>query len=84
MERLKLIQRSACEPDTLPDEEENPRVLQDFKAVVRSLTEDALRVLNKIASNEMSKPEPNPELVEDYYLLFHYLDFTRRFASGKM
>jgi hypothetical protein len=84
MERLKLIQKAEFEPDTLPDKEENPRVLQDFKAVVRSLTEDALKVLNKIAADEMNKPEPNTELVEDYYLLFHYLDFTRRFVSGKM
>ena len=84
MERLKLIQKTEFEPDTSLDEEPKPHLLEDFKAVVRSLTEDALKVLNKIAADEMNKPEPNTELVEDYYLLFHYLDFTRRFVSGKM
>lgn len=84
MERLELVQKAEFEPETLLDKEENPHLLEDFKAVVRNLTEDALKVLNRIAGDEMSKPEPNAELVENYYLLFHYLDFTRRFVSGKM
>jgi len=84
MERLELVQKTEFEPDTSLDEEPKPHLLEDFKAVVRSLTVDALKVLNKIAADEMSKPEPNSKLVEDYYLLFHYLDFTKRFVSGKM
>ncbi len=53
-----------------------------FKAVVGSLTEDALEVVNRIAAQEMSKPQPNAELVEEYYLLFHYLDYMKRFMAG--
>ena len=83
MERLKLIQNAAIEPNKLLDKEEKDPLLEDFKAVVRSLTEDALKVINRIAANEMSKPEPNAELVEEYYLLFHYLDFLKRLASSK-
>jgi len=58
--------------------------LEDFRAVVRSLTENALKVMNRISAKEMTKPEPNAELVEEYYLLFHYLDYLKRFASGKV
>ena len=58
--------------------------MEDFKAVVRTLTEDALGVLNKISADEMSKPEPNTQLVEDYYLFFHYLDYLKRFVSGRV
>jgi hypothetical protein len=83
MERLKLIQNAAIEPNKLLDKEEKDPLLEDFKAVVRSLTEDALKVINRIAANEMSKPEPNAELVEEYYLLFHYLDFLKRLTSSK-
>lgn len=83
MERPKLIQNTAIEPNKLLDKEEKAPLLEDFKAVVRSLTEDALKVINRIAANEMSKPEPNAELVEEYYLLFHYLDFLKRLASSK-
>jgi len=84
MERLKLVEKTEFEPDTSLDEEPKPHLLEDFKAVVRSLTGDALKVMNRIAAKEMSKPEPNAELVEEYYLLFHYLDYVKRFASGKV
>ncbi len=83
MERLKLVQKTEFEPGTIPHKEENPHVVEDFKAVVRSLTENALKVMNRISVNEMSKPEPNAELVEEYSLLFHYLDYMKRFVSGR-
>jgi len=84
MERLKLVQKTEFEPSTLPHQEDKPHVLEDFRAVVRSLTENALKVMNRISAKEMTKPEPNAELVEEYYLLFHYLDYLKRFASGKV
>jgi len=84
MERLKLVQKTESQPGASPYKEEKPQVLEDFRAVVRSLTENALKVMNRISAKEMSKPEPNAELVEEYYLLFHYLDYLKRFASGKV
>ncbi len=84
MERLRVVRQTEFAPDTLLDSEEKAHLLEDFKAVVGNLTENALKVLNKITANEMSKPEPNAELVEDYYLLHHYLDYTKRFVSGRV
>jgi len=84
MERLKLVQKTDFEPGPLVHNEGNPHVLEDFKAVVGSLTEDALKVMNRISAKEMIKPEPNAELVEEYYLLFHYLDYLKRFVSGRV
>ena len=84
MERLKVVQKTEFVPDALLDNEEKAHLLEDVKAVVKNLTENALKVLNKITANEMSKPEPNAELVEDYYLLLHYLDYTKRFVSGRV
>ncbi len=83
MERLKLVQKPESEPGASPYKEEKPQVLEDFRAVVKSLTENALKVMNRISAKEMSKLEPNAELVEDYSLLFHYLDYMKRFVSGK-
>jgi hypothetical protein len=60
---------------------EKPSQLGRFKAVTRDLTEKALEIVNRLSANEMSKPEPQAELVEDYYLLYHYLDFLKRLAS---
>ena len=57
--------------------------LERFKAVTRDVIEKALEIVNRVSTNEMSKPEPQTELIEDYYLLFHYLDFLRRFVSSK-
>ena len=82
MQRLMAVGETV-EPKPSSDKNENPYLLEDFKAVVKNLTENALKVLNKVTANEMSKSEPKPELVEDYYLLFHYLDFMKRFVSSK-
>ncbi len=83
MKTLQLVQKTQMESQTLLDKQSKPHLLEDFKAVVRSLTEDAVKVINRIAAHEMSKPEPNAELVEEYYLLFHYLDYMKRFVTGK-
>ncbi len=83
MKTLQLVQKAEMETQTLLDKQSRSHLLEDFKAVVRSLTEDAVKVINRIAAHEMSKPEPNAELVEEYYLLFHYLDYMKRFVTGK-
>jgi len=83
MERLKVVEKGVVDSTPTFYNNENLHLLEDFKAVVRNLTVNALKVLNRIAAAEMSKPEPQTELVEDYYLLFHYLDFLRRFVSSK-
>lgn len=78
MERLKLVEKEV-RSDVNKD---SPDQLERFKAVVKNLTEDALEVLNRVAVDEIGKPEPKPQLVEGYYLLFHYLCFIKRFVSG--
>jgi hypothetical protein len=84
MERLKVVERGETTSALFLDKKENPDYLEDFKAVARNLTENALKIVNRISANEMSKPEPKAELVEDYYLLFHYLDFIKQLVSSKM
>jgi len=83
MEGLKLVEKRAVDSILTVHKNEGPQLLEDFKAVVKNLTENALNVLNKIGVNEMRKSKPNAELIEDYYLLFHYLDFLKRFVSSK-
>jgi hypothetical protein len=55
--------------------------LERFRVITKDLMEKALEVLNRISTHELKKSEPEPDLMEDYYLLFHYLDFLKRFAS---
>jgi len=54
-----------------------------FKRVVLNLTESALASLNRISAQEMGKGSPSASLMEEYYLLHHYLDFIRRLCRGK-
>jgi len=83
MERLKIVKMEERESIQNINQGEKKDPLERFKAVTRDLTEKALEIVNRISVDEMSKPEPQTELVEDYYLLFHYLDFLRRFVSSK-
>jgi hypothetical protein len=82
METLRLVQKIESEPHMSSNRQPELHNQEDFRAVIRSLTEDAMKVINRIAAHEMSKPEPNAELVEECYLLFHYLDYMKRFISG--
>jgi len=84
MERLRIVKMEEKESIQNINQGEKRDPLERFKAVTRDLTEKALEIVNRISVDEMSKPEPQTELVEDYYLLFHYLDFLRRFASAKV
>jgi hypothetical protein len=82
MEKLKLVK--AEEKALLPSASRSEnRELERFKAVTKNLSEKALEIVNRISMKEMSEPGFRTELVEDYYLLHHTLDFLRRFASSK-
>lgn len=54
-----------------------------FKGIISSLTENALECLNRISRKEMEKSSPSIHLIEEYYLLYHYLDFIRRMCQKK-
>lgn len=82
MEGLTLIGKRTVDSIPTVHQNESPYLLEDFKAVVKNLTENALSILNKIGVNEMRKKNPNAEIIEDYTLLFHYLDFLKRFVSS--
>lgn len=80
METLKVVEKKVVDSASRFEKNKNPHLLEGFKDVVKNLTENALKVLNKIAADEKNKPAPRPGLVKDYYLFYHYLDFLRRLA----
>jgi hypothetical protein len=55
--------------------------LSRFKGLVRSLTGDALDCLNRISRQEMEKPSPEYALIDEYFLLHHYLGFIKRLCQ---
>jgi len=57
--------------------------LRRLKGVVLNLTESASDCLNRISSKEMGKESPSSDLMEEYFLLHHYLDFIKRFCQGQ-
>jgi hypothetical protein len=57
--------------------------LDRLKGTVLNLTESATECLNRISQREMQKESPSPTLMEEYYLLHHYLDFIKRLCQGK-
>jgi hypothetical protein len=52
-----------------------------FKGVVLNLNEGALNCLNRLSCQEMQKNSPSLTLMEEYFLLRHYLDFIRRLCQ---
>jgi hypothetical protein len=56
--------------------------LDRFKGMVLNLTESASDCLNRISQREMQKVSPSATLMEEYFLLHHYLDFIKRFCRG--
>lgn len=78
---LKLVPPSKKEDDQV-----SPHLdpLVRFRRVVLNLTENALDCLNRISQQEMQKDSPSPNLMEEYFLLHHYLDFIKRFCQGKL
>jgi hypothetical protein len=57
--------------------------LDRFKGMVLNLTESAYDCLNRISQREMQKDSPSPTLMEEYFLLHHYLDFIERLCRDK-
>jgi hypothetical protein len=54
-----------------------------FKGTILNLTEIASDCLNRISQREMEKHSPSPTLMEEYFLLHHYLDFIERLCRDK-
>lgn len=81
MKGLRLVKMEGKESTRDIDQEKTQFPLERFKAAVRDLTEKALEIVNRISINEVNKPKPKVELIEDYYLLYHYLDFLKKLAS---
>jgi hypothetical protein len=67
--------------DSQTSSESDP--LRRLKGVVLNLTESALDCLNRISRKEMQKESPSPKLMEEYFLLHHYLDFIKRFCQDQ-
>ena len=57
--------------------------LDRFKGAVLNLTESALSCLDRISRREMRKDSPSPTLMDEYFLLHHYLDFINRLCKGQ-
>ena len=55
--------------------------LDRFKGTVLNLTESALNRLDRISRREMRKDSPSPALMDEYFLLHHYLDFIKRLCK---
>ncbi len=77
---LKLVISSKKET---PEVQSPLNPLARFKGLILNLTENALECLNQISRKEMEKNPPSPTLMEEYFLLHHYLDFIRRICKGK-
>ena len=57
--------------------------LVHFRGAVSNLTKSALDCLNRISQREMQRESPSPTLMEDYFLLHHYLDFIERLCRNR-
>ncbi len=51
-----------------------------IRGVTRSLVMDMLVVLDEM----LPECQRSPNLIEKYYLLFHYLDYLRRFCERRV
>ncbi len=57
--------------------------LTRFSAIVLNLTSNALECVQQLARKEMAKKSPSADMMEDYYLLHHYLDIIRKICLEK-
>jgi hypothetical protein len=57
--------------------------LDRFKGTVLNLVGSAIDSLNRISQQEMQKDSPSATLMEEYFLLHHYLDFIERLCRVK-
>jgi len=77
---LKVVSSSKKEVDQVSP---NLDPLERLKGTVLNLTKNALDCLNRISRQEMQKESPSPNLMEEYFLLHHYLNFIKTFCEGK-
>ncbi len=77
---LKLVSPPKKESD-----EESPLLdpLTRFRKLVLNLIEKALVCLNRIAQGEMEKESPSPNVMDEYFLLYHYLNFIKRLCEKR-
>ena len=83
MERLRIVKPGPIESGWSIVQEKTPDAPERLKAIVRDLTEKVLEIVNRISADEMIKSEPKAELVDDYYLIYHCLDYLKRFVLSK-
>lgn len=59
--------------------EDEPRLdpLKRFKGVVLNITENTIGCINRLMQLELEKRSPSPDVLEDYYLVLHYLCFLK-------
>ncbi|MGB9700606.1 MAG: hypothetical protein ACPL5I_14615 [Thermodesulfobacteriota bacterium] len=60
-----------------------PDQLVRFSGVILNLTSHALDCLQGLTRREMEKKNPSVKVLEEYYLLYHYLDFMKRLCLEK-
>lgn len=77
---LKLLHPLEEKP-TRTDLQSDP--LYRLKKVILNLIENAILCLNRIVQKESEKPSPSASLMEDYYLLSHYLGFIKRICEDR-
>jgi hypothetical protein len=77
---LKIVSLSKKEVDPV-----GPHLdpLDRLRGTVLNLVESALDCLNRVAQQEMQKNSPSSTLMEEYFLLHHYLDFIERLCRIK-
>ncbi len=77
---LKLVSPAQKQNDL-----ESPQLdpLTRFKKVVLNLIDNTLLCLNRIAQGEMEKESPSPSLMDEYFLLYHYIDFIKRLCEKR-
>lgn len=57
--------------------------LTRFSGVILNLTSNALDCLQRLARKEMEKKSPSDNVLEEYHLLHHFLDFIKRLCLEK-
>ncbi len=79
--RLLRLLPSTRKEESQVDDHLDPLVR--FKGVILNLTAGASDCLNRISQREIQRDSPSPTLMEDYFLLHHYLDFIERLCRDK-
>lgn len=85
MKSYERIAKSNMELESQPDDKKilvlsgSLSKADRIRGVTRSLVVDALAVLEDMWDG----CQQSPDLRENYYLLYHYLDYLKRFCEGR-